>query len=147
MPDIQPPKKITFLLDSRLENVSLVGVAVRGICSYLSLSEVDTYYLELCVVEAVNNAIKHAYNSEAGHSVEINIIYSGKGMTFEISDRGRKMDTYGPRRLDFDAQDLFVVPEHGMGLYIIDSVMDEVTYRSDGAKNTLTMRKYFHYKN
>lgn len=141
------PKKISFLIDSKLDNVSLVGVAIRGICNYLSLSEIDTYYLELCVVEAVNNAIKHAYNSEAGHAVEINITHSNNNITFEISDRGRKMASHGPRRLNFDAEDLVMIPEHGMGLFIIDSVMDEVTYQSDGNKNTLTMRKYFHYKN
>lgn len=141
------PKKITFLIDSTLDNVSLAGVAIRGICNYLSLSEIDTYYLELCVVEAINNAIKHAYNSESGHVVEINITYSKNGITFEISDTGRKMAANLPHCFDFDAEDLFVIPEHGMGLYIIDSVMDEVTYRSDGDKNTLMMRKYLHYKN
>jgi serine/threonine-protein kinase RsbW len=139
-------KKITFLIDSKLDNVSLVGVAIRGICDYLSLSEIDIYYLELCVVEAVNNAIKHAYNSAPGHTVEINIIYSNNEVTFEISDTGKKMAVHRPRCFDFDVEDLLVIPEHGMGLYIIDSVMDEVTYRSDGGKNTLTMRKYFHYK-
>lgn len=141
------PKKITLLIDSKLDNVSLVGVAIRGICDYLSLSEIDTYYLELCVVEAVNNAIKHAYNSESGNTVEIDIACSSNEITFEISDRGRKMAVHRPRCFDFNAEDLLVIPEHGMGLYIIDSVMDEVTYRSDGDKNTLTMCKYFHYKN
>ena len=147
MPEPMPQKKITFLIDSTLDNVSLAGVAVRGICSYLSLSEADAYYLELCVVEAVNNAIKHAYNSEAGNAVEINTTYSKDCISFEISDWGIKMDSQGPPRLNFDAGNLVMIPEHGMGLFIIDSVMDEVAYRSDGGKNTLTMRKYFHYKN
>jgi len=141
-----PQKEITFLIDSNLDNVSLAGVAVRGICSYLSLTEADAYYLELCVVEAVNNAIKHAYGSEAGHTVEINIIYSKDGITFEISDWGEKMLPQGLPRLNFDAGNPVTIPERGMGLFIIDSVMDKVIYSSEGAKNTLTMRKYFHYK-
>jgi len=147
MPEPASQKTITFLIDSRLENVSLAGVAVRGICNYLSLSEIDTYYLELCVVEAVNNAIKHAYDYEDGHAVEVSIAYSNREVTFNISDTGRKMDLYGPRCLDFDPDDLSMLPEHGMGLYIINSVIDEVTYLSDGGKNTLTMRKRLHYKN
>ncbi len=147
MPESALTKTITFLIDSKLENVSLAGVAVRGICNYLSLSEIDTYYLELCVVEAVNNAIKHAYDYEDGHAVEVNIAYSNREVTFNISDTGRKMDLYGPRRLDFDPDDLSMLPEHGMGLYIINSVIDEVTYLSDAGKNTLTMRKRLHYKN
>lgn len=147
MPGRTSPKTITFLIDSKLENVSLAGVAVRGICNYLSLNEIDTYYLELCVVEAVNNAIKHAYKMEEGHAVEIDIAYSNREITFKISDTGNKMDLYGPRRLDFDPEDLGAVPEQGMGLYIINSIIDEVAYRSEGGKNTLTMRKRLHYKN
>lgn len=147
MPDQEPARTITFLVDSKLENVSLAGVAVRGICNYLSLNEIDTYYLELCVVEAVNNAIKHAYNMEEGHAVEIEIVYSSREITFRISDTGKKMTLYGPGSLDFDPEDIAMLPEQGMGLYIINSIIDEVDYRSEDVKNTLTMRKRLHYKN
>ena len=147
MHETAPLKTITFLIDSKLENVSLAGVAVRGICNYLSLSEIDTYHLELCVVEAVNNVIEHAYGSERGHVVEVGITYSSNEITFRISDTGKEMSLYRPPILDFDPEDLNMVPDHGMGLYIINSVIDEVTYRSDGDKNTLTMRKHLHYKN
>ena len=147
MPERSDPKKITFLLDSKLDNVSLAGVAVRGICGYLALSEIETYYLELCLVEAVNNAIKHAYDSQEGHIVEVNIIYSSREITFEVSDNGKQLTLYEPHFHDFDPEVLSLVPERGMGLHIIDSVIDEVTYRSDSGKNTLTMRKYLNYNN
>lgn len=147
MPDQAFTKTITLLIDSKLENVSLAGVAVRGICNYLSLSEIDTYYLELCVVEAVNNAIKHAYDQEEGHAVEIVIIYSSGEIIFRISDMGKRMILYGPGSLDFDPENIAFLPEQGMGLYIINSIIDEVTYQSEGGKNTLTMRKRLNYKN
>jgi serine/threonine-protein kinase RsbW len=141
MPEPQTSKTITFLIDSKLKNVSLAGVALRGICSYLSLSDVDAYYLELCVVEAVNNAIKHAYEGEEGHAVEVNITYSSKKIVLDISDEGKPMSLYHPGLLDFDPEDLKALPEHGLGLYIINSVMDEVTYTSEGDRNTLRMTK------
>lgn len=147
MAETSRPKTVNFLIDSKLENVPLAGIAVRGICKSLSLNEIDTYYLELCVVEAVNNAIKHAYNSEDGHAVEISITYSDREIVFNISDRGRKMNLYLPGFLDFDPGELDRLPEHGMGLYIINSIIDEVVYRTDDNKNTLTMRKFLHYKN
>jgi len=140
-------KTITFLIDSKLKNVALAGVALRGICSYLSLGEIDAYYLELCVVEAVNNAIKHAYNSEEGHALEVDIAYSSREIVLQISDTGKSMALCLPGFLDFDPEDLKTLPEHGLGFYIIGSIMDEVTYRSDGEKNTLMMRKYLYHKN
>ncbi|MDD3846573.1 MAG: ATP-binding protein [Syntrophorhabdaceae bacterium] len=141
MPEQASTKTITFLVDSKLKNVSLAGVAIRGICGYLSLSEVDAYYLELCVVEAVNNAITHAYDGKEGHAVEVNITYSTEEIVLNITDRGKKMSLYHPRFLEFNPEDLKTLPEHGLGLYIINSVMDEVIYTSEGGKNTLTMRK------
>jgi serine/threonine-protein kinase RsbW len=134
-------KTITFLVDSKLKNVSLAGVAVRGICSYLSLTEVDAYYLELCVVEAVNNAIKHAYDNEEGHVVEVDITYSSEEIVLDISDRGKPMSLYHPALPDYDPEDLKALPEHGLGLYIINTVMDNVTYTSEGDRNTLRMTK------
>lgn len=144
MPEPASSKTIAFLIDSRLKNVSLAGVALRGICSYLSLSEIDTYYLELSVVEAVNNAIKHAYDGEEGHAVEVTITCSSDEITLKISDTGRKMSLYSPGSLDFNPDDLTTLPEHGLGLYIINSVMDELHYDSEDEKNTLTMRKYLY---
>jgi len=134
-------KTITFLVDSKLKNVSLAGVAVRGICSYLSLGDVDAYYLELCVVEAVNNAIKHAYDNEEGHVVEVDITYSSEEIVLDISDRGKSMSLYDATLPDYDPEDLKALPEHGLGLYIINTVMDTVTYTSEGDRNTLRMKK------
>ncbi|HLA26548.1 MAG TPA: hypothetical protein VJZ49_01495 [Syntrophales bacterium] len=66
-------KRIRLTVDSRLEEVFLVGLAVRGICAYKSLSEMDTSQMEACVVEVVNNAIKHSYHLQPGHTVDIPI--------------------------------------------------------------------------
>lgn len=141
MPEPASSKTITFLIDSKLKNVSLAGVALRGICDYLSLSEMDAYYLELCVVEAANNAIKHAYDSEEGHVVEVDITYSSEEIVIDISDRGKPMSLYHPAILEHDPEDLKALPEHGLGLYIINSVMDRVTYTSESGRNILTMQK------
>ena len=47
---------------------------------------------------------------------------------------------------DRSSPDLDALPESGMGIYIIKSFMDEVTYRSSdrpGAPNVLSMTKHF----
>ena len=62
---------ITLAIESRLQDVFLIGLAVNKICSAIPLPDDDVYQLELCVVEAVNNSIEHAYSSEEGHRVEV----------------------------------------------------------------------------
>jgi len=138
------PKTINLLIDSKFHNISAASRAIRGLSEHLALSDIDTYYLELCVMEAINNAIQHAYSNEEGHAVNVVISYGPGVVIVKISDTGKKMDLYTPKRPDFDPDDIKSVPHRGMGLYIIHSVMDEVTYETTGNVNTLTMRKTFY---
>ena len=85
--------KIRLIIDSRLENVSLAGGAVRGIADTLSMDMTARYQLELCVVEAVNNAIKHAYHCQAGHTVEVDILLYPDSLTFKICDSGESYES------------------------------------------------------
>ena len=137
-------KAITFIIDSRLENVSLLGVAVRGICSHLSFGELDTYYMELCVVEAVNNIIKHAYSLEPGHTVEVEIFPADDSMIFEVRDTGRLMNIIKTERYasNFETETLCDLSESGLGLLLIHSLMDKVVYKRIDDKNILTLKKY-----
>jgi len=133
---------IKLIIESKLENVPLIGGAVRGIASTLSIDDISSYHLELCVVEAVTNVTKHAYSFEAGNSVEVHILLSPDRITFQVRDRGKSMDPAKVRLPHFDPQELESVPESGMGLFIMHSLMDEVGYETEGGLNILTMSKY-----
>ena len=140
-------RSIRFSIDSHLDNAALVGVAVNRICAtYCSLDEVAAYQLEVCVVEAVNNAIKHAYQGEAGHEVEVLMKLNADSVEFEVGDEGRTM---GKKRalsrptLDFDPSDYGNLPEGGMGRYIMCEFMDSVCYRTQGGRNVLSLGKKF----
>ena len=104
---------ITLMIESRIENVALLGGAVRGIANALSLDELSCYQLELCVVEAVSNATKHAYHSETGHPVEVDVLLFQDRITFKICDEGESLKPAKVRPLRFDPQKLETVPESG----------------------------------
>ncbi|OPY19238.1 MAG: Serine-protein kinase RsbW [Syntrophus sp. PtaB.Bin075] len=133
---------IKLMIESRIENVSLLGGAVRGIANALSLDELSCYQLELCVVEAVSNATKHAYHSEQGHPVEVDVLLFRDRITFKISDQGDSLKSPKVKLLRFDPQNLETVPESGMGLFIMHALMDEVSYETVSGRNILTMSKY-----
>ena len=141
MKGTEKPGSITFVIDSRLENISFIGVAVRGICNYLSLNEMNAYHIELCLVEAVTNAIQHAYQLEPGHDVEVNLLFAGNCITLQICDTGEPTDVKGETYV-FEPERPQVVPECGMGLFLMYKLMDEVLYEQVGNKNILTLKKY-----
>jgi serine/threonine-protein kinase RsbW len=129
-------KAIKLTIESRLENVFLVGLAVKGICGHIRLSSEETYNMELCVVEAINNAIEHAYSSRPGHDVELTVRLDPNQIRFQVCDKGKSLTALRLQTPEIDAT-------HGRGLYIIHTLMDEVTYHTSQGTNTLTMIKHW----
>ena len=136
------PKSIRLAIDSRIENICLVGMAVNKICSIATLTQVERYQIELCLVEAVTNAIVHAYDRREDQQVEVEIEIHPRRIILRVSDYGRAMTRLDPPRLDFDPDDHTSLPEGGMGLFIINSVMSESSYCSEAGRNTLELVKY-----
>lgn len=136
-------RKIKFTIDSSLENVALVGTAVRKLCSMVSFSETEACDIEVSVVEAVNNAVKHAYMNEKGHEVNIIFTIHTDRLTIDICDTGKTMDKINFPVLKFDPKLLNSIPEKGMGFHIISSIMDQVEYRTIQNKNILSITRFF----
>lgn len=147
MEDYLPQKSITFIIESRLENVSLVGIAVKAICESIPKKEILCRNIELSVVEAVTNVVKHAYRLQQGNIVEIAVHVFDDRISIQISDTGLSMD---PGRCEQDCQGINfqpgkieTFPVGGMGLHIMHSIMDEMHYTTVSGKNTMTLVKMF----
>ena len=136
-------KAIRLIIDNNLENVFLIGLSIQGLCSYAPFNEVEAYQVQLAVVEAINNVIKHAYGEQSHHTVELSVSLHWNRMVFVVLDRGKKFSDFPKQELKFDSQDLQSLPEEGMGIFIIQNVMDEIQYQSDQGINLLKMVKYF----
>jgi len=139
----KPSKTLNLSIDSKFSDVALIGHAVRGVCACSPLSVEAHSEMEVCVVEAVTNAIAHAYRREVGFRVEAAITLHQDRIAFEVSDFGTAIKEFSPRTLEFDPEEIGSLPESGMGLFIIETIMDEVSYRSENGKNTLSFCRYF----
>ncbi|ACL02734.1 putative anti-sigma regulatory factor, serine/threonine protein kinase [Desulfatibacillum aliphaticivorans] len=135
--------EIKLVVEADLKQVFLVGLAVNGICSHYPFTKLEGYLIETCVVEAVINVVKHAYEDPKGKELAVICRANKESMMFEVWDWGKGMDGLKPAALDFDPEDVTSLPESGMGLFIIQQVMDEVHYLSRDSKNVLTMTKKF----
>jgi serine/threonine-protein kinase RsbW len=140
--------QLKMIINSDIENVFLISTVINRLCLIAPLSSDELFQVDLCVVEAVNNAIKHAYGNESGHQVEVTFALYPNRLTFEICDAGKTMDTKclpqkGVPSFDFDPDDLANLPEGGMGLLIINEIMDQIIYATAEGKNKLTLTKFF----
>jgi serine/threonine-protein kinase RsbW len=85
--------------------------------------------------EAFNNAALHSYSGRDHGEVEIEIDVAAEAVTIRLLDWGNSfaMD-------DVPDPDLDLLPESGLGIFIIKSFMDDVSYRA-GSPNILSMTK------
>jgi serine/threonine-protein kinase RsbW len=141
-------KKIKFTIESDLDNVSLIGMSVRKVCSLTPFPEKILFLIELCVVEAVNNSIIHAYNGALIHEVEVILSINEKYLLLEVNDKGKPMNSEVLEKANISnlAPNIELpetISESGRGLAVIKECMDKVSYRSDNGKNRLIMIKNY----
>lgn len=143
---IMGSKRITLVIDSDLEQVSLVGMAINKICSLIPFSDTESDQIELCAVEGVNNCIEHAYGTEKGHKVEITLTLDPDRLAIDVCDTGKPMERELMEPKDISPlqivpSDLDSIAEEGRGLSIMNEIMDGMTYRTESGRNCLTLLK------
>jgi len=139
-------RKVKLIIESDLDDVPLVGIAVNRFCSYAAFSETDAFNMELCVIEAVTNSIKHAYGEKSGYEVVIIFTLSDKEAIFEICDKGKPMDPEKLKKADLstshvEKQHIDSIADCGRGLGIMKEIMDGVEYRTGDELNCLVLKK------
>lgn len=143
---LDPVGTIQFIIASRVQDVRLVGMAINRLCSFHGFSEMDAFGIELCVVEAVTNAIEHAYRCELGHQVRVVLNLHPDRAEIEVRDQGTPMDVSllqeaGYAKLDFVPDDVELLSVRGRGLSIMKEMMDAVGYWQNGEENCLVLTK------
>jgi serine/threonine-protein kinase RsbW len=126
---------IELRLPSKAEWVGVARLAVAGVASRLNFSIEDIEDLKLAVAEACTNCIQHA-----SHSDEVRIaceVHANK-LVVTVEDRGKGFDAgrIAPRTLGEPK-------EGGLGVFLIRTLMDDVSYEVDPQTGTrLTMTKH-----
>lgn len=105
---------------------------VRGHCA----NEQQETDILLALQEALANAILHGCRGDAAKLVHCTVEISPSAIEFTIRDPGTGFDTANPADMADDGTNL---TEHGRGIYLMRSLMDEVHYAKHGSE--LHMKK------
>ena len=93
------------------------------------------YELNLVLTEAMANAIEHANEGDPTKEVHIEIGLVDRLLTIRVYDHGQGFDI---RQF---AEPGHPLDEHGRGIYLIHTIMDEVAYLPVRGGHVLEMRK------
>ncbi|MGV3129604.1 anti-sigma B factor RsbW [Staphylococcus simulans] len=136
---------IEMKLPAQAEYVSLIRLTLSGVFSRAGASYDDIEDAKIAVSEAVTNAVKHAYKSEDTdtsiylcfeiYEDKIRVVISDQGQSFDYEEKKKELGPYKQNEnIDF-------LREGGLGLFLIESLMDEVKVNKDNGV-TISMIKY-----
>jgi len=130
-----------YNIKSDYNEVTPVTKSIHSFCLEEKIKTTDCNEIEICLIEALNNVIKHAYKGDSTKSINIDVKINGKELQIKITDTGLPHKNFSKPKLEFDPNDIENLPEGGMGLYIIDQLMDEIFYESQNGVNFFYMKK------
>jgi serine/threonine-protein kinase RsbW len=130
--DIKVPNQTRYLclIGHIGENIA------RTLSNYSGDREKLAYDLNLVLTEAMANAIKHANVSDPTKEVHIEISIIDQRLIIRVFDFGQGFDVkqyIEPRH---------PLEEHGRGIYLIHTVMDEISYQETEVGHVLEMVKH-----
>ena len=142
------PRSFLLTMDSNLQDVMLASCMLRTLMDRLEVGQNDAEMVELCLMEAMVNTVRHAYKDEGGHEVRLRFHLGTSWITFEVEDDGPHaskdaLQAAIERATVFDPEDPDSLREGGRGMLIISQVMNGWDYYERDGVNVLRMRKEF----
>lgn len=92
--------------------------------------------VDVCLTEAITNAIQHAHRSDASKPLNVSISFDNGVLTLRVFDTGPGFDMERVPEPAFDE-----LKEHGRGLFIMKNSMDSVAYLPVPGGNMLELKK------
>ncbi|MFC4736528.1 anti-sigma B factor RsbW [Bacillus daqingensis] len=126
---------IEMKVPARPEYVGVVRLTVSGIANRLGYSYDDIEDIKIAIAEACTNVVNHAYPEQTEHaSMHVSFAIFENRLELVVADKGGAVDIEelnrgrGPITKDQPVEDL---KEGGLGLFLIETLMDEVEIRSE----------------
>ena len=120
---------IRLYVPSSLRWVHTLHAVITEILSQMALDEESSDQINLAVVEAGTNAIKHGNQEDPEKRAYFEFIIQPERFTVVIQDQGQGFDR---EQVPDPMQPENLFKSSGRGLFLIESCMDDVTYEKSG---------------
>lgn len=129
-------------ISNDLNEISVLASFIEELGEELSLSFETTMNINLALEEAVANIIMYAYPTQEQHTILLRVTYSEKQLVFLLTDKGASFDPTQVDEVDVTLS-LEERPIGGLGIFLIRSIMNEISYQRIDNENHLIRKKTF----
>ena len=132
---------LSLCLESRLDELQRLEAAVETLGEQEQWPPALLYQVKLVLEEVIVNIVNYGYEKRGGHKIDVHLISQPDTLTIKIADDGRAFDPLSQAPApDVDAN-LEDRPIGGLGVYLVQTLMDEAHYRREQDRNHLTLIK------
>ena len=134
-------RKVELALCSGFYPINEVRNFMANICRQLGLKRNELYRIRSAVDEVCMNIIQHSYKNKKGN-INIRLDSDDEKIVIYIKDFGRAFKAKKAKRKT-PVEIINVQKEGGLGLSMIEQLMDDVKYIRRQKYNQLVMVKYY----
>ena len=128
-------------ITNNLDEIHTLTSVCEAFTEQLGFDSSEQYNLVLVAEEIITNIISYAYADETEHSIEVSLSYDNGLLTVIVTDDGRPFNPLDAPSPDLDAS-LEDRPIGGLGIALVKSLMDQVSYQRESNRNVLTLVKH-----
>jgi anti-sigma regulatory factor (Ser/Thr protein kinase) len=130
--------QLSIALANDRSELARLSEAVDHFAQQTAMTDEDLHNVHLILDELVINVIKYAFADALPHTIDVRLSLHGRTLTMVIEDDGREFDPTKAPAPDLDLP-IEERPIGGLGIHIVRTLADRVTYRRTGARNILTV--------
>jgi len=133
-------KKIELILHRTFYPLPETRDFIARVCGQMGFESKEIYFIKTALDEACSNIVRHAFRKKAG-SIKIRVQDDGEKVILSVIDGGEPFPYRSTtRRTPGDL--IETAAEGGLGLSLIERLMDDVRYIRRRHGNELRMVKY-----
>jgi anti-sigma regulatory factor (Ser/Thr protein kinase) len=134
------PPRVSATLANRLEEIERLAGIVEAFGAQHGLPAAVLFQLNVALDEILTNVISYGYEDDGAHQVVVRMALDGDWLRVEVEDDGRPFDPLQVPEPDL-AAGIDRPGNGGLGMHFVRSMMDEVAYRREDARNIFSMAK------
>ncbi len=131
------------ILENRLDELQRFITTLTEFARVGSLPEEIAFSVQLAIDELFTNIVSYGYDDDESHQIEIKMSIQGRELRIDLIDDAKQFDPlHEAAQPDLDAslEDRRI---GGVGIHLVKTMMDDVSYKYEDSKNHLTLVKKF----
>lgn len=131
---------VQIALENDLRKIARVASRIEEFCSAHGIAEETAFAVNLAIDELLTNTISYGYDDDEAHRIEVILCLEGKTLVVAVVDDSAPFDPTELREPDLDAP-IDGQEMDGLGMLLVNRMMDGVEYQRRGECNVVTLTK------